>query len=60
VIENDRHELLFGEVSVKGTAGRNTWSRARRRSAMPTARSMSRALLTRLCSHKTISALLPG
>ena len=25
VIENDRHELLFGEVSVKGTSGRNTW-----------------------------------
>lgn len=24
-IERDRHELLFGEVSVKGTAGRNTW-----------------------------------
>jgi outer membrane receptor for ferrienterochelin and colicins len=24
-IENDRHELLFGEVSAKGTAGRNTW-----------------------------------
>jgi len=25
VIEIDRHELVFGEVSVKGTAGRNTW-----------------------------------
>jgi iron complex outermembrane receptor protein len=25
VIENDRHELLFGEVSVKGSIGRNTW-----------------------------------
>lgn len=25
VIENDRHELLFGEVSIKGTADRNTW-----------------------------------
>ena len=25
VIENDRHELLFGEVSVKGSSGRNTW-----------------------------------
>jgi outer membrane receptor for ferrienterochelin and colicins len=24
-IEKDRHELLFGEVSVKGTAGKNTW-----------------------------------
>jgi outer membrane receptor for ferrienterochelin and colicins len=24
-IERDRHELLFGEVSVKGTSGRNTW-----------------------------------
>jgi iron complex outermembrane receptor protein len=24
-IERDRHELLFGEVSVKGTAGKNTW-----------------------------------
>jgi iron complex outermembrane receptor protein len=25
VIERDRHELLFGEVSVKGSSGRNTW-----------------------------------
>ena len=25
VIENDRHELLFGEISVKGSIGRNTW-----------------------------------
>jgi len=25
VIENDRHELVFGEVSVKGNFGRNTW-----------------------------------
>ena len=25
VIERDRHELWFGEVSLKGTAGRNTW-----------------------------------
>jgi outer membrane receptor for ferrienterochelin and colicins len=25
VIENDRHELLFGEVSIKGSSGRNTW-----------------------------------
>jgi iron complex outermembrane receptor protein len=25
VIENDRHELLFGEVSIKGSIGRNTW-----------------------------------
>jgi len=25
VIENDRHELLFGEVSVKGSSGRNRW-----------------------------------
>jgi iron complex outermembrane receptor protein len=24
-IERDRHELLFGEISIKGTAGRNTW-----------------------------------
>jgi iron complex outermembrane receptor protein len=24
-IERDRHELLFGELSIKGTAGRNTW-----------------------------------
>ena len=24
-IEHDRHELLFGEVSIKGTAGKNTW-----------------------------------
>lgn len=24
-VEKDRHELLFGEVSVKGTSGRNTW-----------------------------------
>jgi iron complex outermembrane receptor protein len=24
-IERDRHELLFGEFSIKGTAGRNTW-----------------------------------
>lgn len=25
VIERDRHELLFGEVSVRGSSGRNTW-----------------------------------
>jgi iron complex outermembrane receptor protein len=25
VIENDRHELLFGEISVKGSIRRNTW-----------------------------------
>src|SRR5947209_89758 len=25
VIENDRHELVFGEVSVKSNFGRNTW-----------------------------------
>jgi iron complex outermembrane receptor protein len=25
VIEKDRHELLFGEVSVKGSTGRHTW-----------------------------------
>ena len=25
VTENDRHELTFGEVSVRGTFGRNTW-----------------------------------
>src|SRR5436305_2771159 len=25
VIENDKHELVFGEVSVKGNFGRNTW-----------------------------------
>ena len=25
VIENDRHELLFGEISVKGNTGRHTW-----------------------------------
>ena len=25
VVENDRHELLFGEVSVKGGIGRHTW-----------------------------------
>ncbi len=24
-IERDRHELLFGELSLKGAAGRNTW-----------------------------------
>jgi iron complex outermembrane receptor protein len=24
-IERDRYELLFGEVSVRGTAGKNTW-----------------------------------
>ena len=24
-IERDRHELLFGEFSLKGTVGRNTW-----------------------------------
>jgi outer membrane receptor for ferrienterochelin and colicins len=24
-IEKDRYELLFGEVSIRGTAGRNTW-----------------------------------
>jgi outer membrane receptor for ferrienterochelin and colicins len=24
-IERDRHELLFGEISIKGTSGRNTW-----------------------------------
>ena len=24
-VEKDRHELTFGEVSIKGTAGRNTW-----------------------------------
>jgi outer membrane receptor for ferrienterochelin and colicins len=24
-IERDRHGLLFGEVSIKGTAGKNTW-----------------------------------
>lgn len=24
-IERDRHELLFGEVSIKGISGRNTW-----------------------------------
>jgi iron complex outermembrane receptor protein len=24
-IERDRHELLFGEFSIKGTAGSNTW-----------------------------------
>ncbi|HZT69411.1 MAG TPA: TonB-dependent receptor [Terriglobia bacterium] len=24
-IERDRHELLFGELSIKGTSGRNTW-----------------------------------
>jgi outer membrane receptor for ferrienterochelin and colicins len=24
-IERDRHELLFGELSVRGTEGRNTW-----------------------------------
>lgn len=24
-IERDQHELLFGEVSIKGTAGKNTW-----------------------------------
>lgn len=25
VRERDRHELVFGEMSVRGTAGRNTW-----------------------------------
>jgi outer membrane receptor for ferrienterochelin and colicins len=25
LIENDRHELLFGEASVRGSTGRNTW-----------------------------------
>ena len=25
VTERDRHSLLFGEVSLKGTAGKNTW-----------------------------------
>jgi len=25
VIERDRHELLFGEVSIRGSIGRNTW-----------------------------------
>ncbi|MEP6566794.1 MAG: TonB-dependent receptor plug domain-containing protein, partial [Mesorhizobium sp.] len=25
VIENDQHELFFGEVSVRGSIGRNTW-----------------------------------
>jgi iron complex outermembrane receptor protein len=25
VIENDRHELFFGELSVRGSIGRNTW-----------------------------------
>ncbi|HTM48004.1 MAG TPA: TonB-dependent receptor [Bryobacteraceae bacterium] len=25
VVEKDRHELLFGEVSVRGSVGRNTW-----------------------------------
>ena len=25
VTEADRHELLFGELSIRGTAGRNTW-----------------------------------
>ncbi|HWE49777.1 MAG TPA: TonB-dependent receptor [Bryobacteraceae bacterium] len=25
VTERDRHELLFGELSIRGTAGRNTW-----------------------------------
>jgi iron complex outermembrane receptor protein len=25
VVESDRHELVFGEVSVKGSSGRNTW-----------------------------------
>lgn len=24
-VEKDRHGLLFGEVSIKGTAGKNTW-----------------------------------
>jgi iron complex outermembrane receptor protein len=24
-MERDRHDLLFGEVSIKGTAGKNTW-----------------------------------
>lgn len=24
-IERDRHQLLFGELSIKGTSGRNTW-----------------------------------
>lgn len=25
IVENDRHELLFGEASVKGSNGKNTW-----------------------------------
>jgi outer membrane receptor for ferrienterochelin and colicins len=25
VTEHDRHELLFGEVSLKGSSGKNTW-----------------------------------
>ena len=24
-IERDRHDLIFGELSIRGTAGRNTW-----------------------------------
>jgi outer membrane receptor for ferrienterochelin and colicins len=24
-MERDRHQLLFGEISIKGTAGKNTW-----------------------------------
>jgi iron complex outermembrane receptor protein len=24
-VERERHELVFGELSIKGTAGRNTW-----------------------------------
>jgi outer membrane receptor for ferrienterochelin and colicins len=25
IAENDRHDLLFGEVSIRGTSGRHTW-----------------------------------
>jgi iron complex outermembrane receptor protein len=25
ILEHDRHELVFGEASIRGTAGRNTW-----------------------------------
>ncbi|MBI4166240.1 MAG: TonB-dependent receptor [Acidobacteria bacterium] len=25
VLENDRHDLLFGEIAIRGTAGRHTW-----------------------------------
>jgi hypothetical protein len=24
-VEKDRHDLLFGEVALRGTAARNTW-----------------------------------